>query len=270
METLLLCLELMNVIGKALTHHRKILQNACAPILKNYHDGSMSSNIRPQLPDSIFLLSMCYPSTDLTSLASPFFPLLAVQSASFAFYAFHQATVRLRESLSIPPRRTFCKQQRILSLHSFLYHPIPRSPQGTQVYWCLLMAMNADIRSESFRHSLSHAQTLSSGGNRCRKLQWTLLRAVLWGFPTGQTKKGEHYALETNKADGTLNSCYFCFLYTNYRKKKRKRKPTQLLPPLLPDSYQKEKKKKKRKKTKKDKTLLLTTTRNLTITFWSV
>jgi len=47
---------------------------------------------------------MCYPSTDLTSLASPFFPLLAVQSASFAFYAFHQATVRLRESLSIPPQ----------------------------------------------------------------------------------------------------------------------------------------------------------------------
>lgn len=104
METLLLCLELMNVIGKALTHHRKILQNACAPILKNYHDDNMSSNIRPQLPDSIFLLSMCYPSTDLTSLASPFFPLLAVQSASFAFYAFHQATVRLRESLSIPPQ----------------------------------------------------------------------------------------------------------------------------------------------------------------------
>lgn len=172
--------------------------------------------------------------------------------------------------LKARPRRTFCKQQRILSLHSFLYHPIPRSPLGTQVYWWLLMAMNADIRSESFRHSLSHAQTLSSGGNRCRKLQWTLLRAVLWGFPTGQTKKGEHYALETNKADGTLNSCYFCFLYTNYRKKKRKRKPTQLLPPLLPDSYQKEKKKKKRKKTKKDKTLLLTTTRNLTITFWSV
>lgn len=153
--------------------------------------------------------------------------------------------------LKARPRRTFCKQQRILSLHSFLYHPIPQSPLGTQVYWCLLMAMNADIRSESFRHSLSHAQTLSSGGNRCRKLQWTLLRAVLWGFPTGQTKKGERYARETNKADGTLNSCYFCFLYTNYRKKKEKKKtnttPTPTTTRFIPKRKEKEKKEENKK-----------------------
>lgn len=81
------------------------------------------------------------------------------------------------------------------------------------------LSINPVIRSELFGWSPSHVQILSSGGNHCRKLRSTLLRAVLQEFLTGQMEKREHYTLEPKLIEQAI---FVGFAFSGPQKKEKK------------------------------------------------